>query len=83
MKDGQLEPYAILFDERGGNSQTVRCATFNQTDGQIVTGGEDGIINVWIPGNNSTSNQSHSMIERPSKQAHKMRANAKRKPYMK
>lgn len=50
MSNGALEPYAILFDEKGGNSQTIRGAVFDQASGQVVTGGEDGIINVWMPG---------------------------------
>ena len=50
MRDGKLEPYAILYDEKGGNSQMIRSAMFNQANGQIVSGGEDGIINVWMPG---------------------------------
>lgn len=82
MKDSQLEPYAILYDNKGGNSQTIRGAKLNQRNGQIVTGGEDGIINVWMPGVGSTSTQSNPMVELPSRQAQKKRANA-RKPYMK
>lgn len=50
MSEGVLEPFAILFDEKGGNSQTIRGAAFNQVSGQVVSGGEDGIINVWMPG---------------------------------
>ncbi|KAI9551514.1 hypothetical protein GHT06_021847 [Daphnia sinensis] len=50
MSQDVLEPYAILFDEKGGNSQTIRGAAFNPASGQVVSGGEDGIINVWMPG---------------------------------
>ena len=50
IRDGKLEPYAILYDEKGGNSQIIRGAVFNQANGQVISGGEDGIINVWMPG---------------------------------
>lgn len=50
MRDDKLEPYAILYDKKGGNSQLIRGAVFNQANGQVVSGGEDGIINVWMPG---------------------------------
>ena len=83
VRKGKLEPYAILYDGKGGNSQIIRGATLNQSNGQILTGGEDGIINVWIPGEEKSSNASNSsMVEIPTKKAHKNRANA-RKPYAK
>ncbi len=84
MIKGKLEPFAILYDEKGGNSQMIRGATLNQINGQIVTGGEDGIINVWIPGEEKHSFASNPMVEVPTKKAHKDRANERaRKPYAK
>lgn len=82
MKDGELQPYSILYDDKGGNSQTIRGAVLNQTTGQIVTGGEDGIINVWMPGKEKPLSGANPMVEIPTKKAHKNRSNA-RKPYAK
>lgn len=82
MVDGELKPYAILYDNKGGNSQTIRSAAFNRTSGQIITGGEDGIINIWMPGEDKPISVTNPMVEIPSKKAQKNRSTAK-KPYAK
>lgn len=79
IKDGELQPYAILYDNKGGNSQMVRGAALNPSTGQIVTGGEDGIINVWMQGEEKPLSGSNPMVEIPTKKAHKNRS----KPYAK
>ena len=50
MHGAKLEPYAILDDDKGKNSQIVRCAKLNEADETILSAGEDGVINVWRPG---------------------------------
>jgi len=50
LHGAKLEPYAILDDDKGKNSQIVRCAKLNEADETILSAGEDGVINVWRPG---------------------------------
>ena len=50
LRGSKLEPYAILDDDKGKNSQIVRCAKMNVADETILSAGEDGIINIWKPG---------------------------------
>jgi len=50
LEKNELVPYAILDDDKGTNSQLVRCAQLDVSDGTVVSAGEDGIINVWKRG---------------------------------
>lgn len=80
IKEGKLEPHAILYDKNGANSQVVRCATFNPLNGTVVSGGEDGIINVWSQGIEKPISSANSMVDVPSR---KGRSSNSRKPYAK
>lgn len=70
----------MLYDQKGSNSQIVRCASFNATNGQIVSGGEDGILNVWLPGEGKEVTSNNPMVDIPTRKTHKQRSN---KPYSK
>ena len=82
VNEGSLEPYAILYDKEGANnSQVVRCAIYNSLDGTVITGGEDGIINVWKKGEEEKQTSAiNSMVDVPSRKAASSRKSSK-KPY--
>ena len=46
-KKGKLKPYANLAKPK--TTLITRCSVFTPASGEIVTGGEDGIICVWRP----------------------------------
>lgn len=83
VRDGSLEPHAILYDKEGANnSQVVRCAVYNPVDGTVISGGEDGIINVWKRGEERNQTSAiNPLVDVPSRKSANSRKNSKNKPY--
>jgi len=82
LHGSKLEPYAILDDDKGTNSQIVRCAQLNVADGTILSAGEDGIINVWKPGHETpvTTKKTNESVQFSTTKASTSRS---KKPYSK
>ena len=81
INDNELEPYAILADNN--KSQFVRCAVCNTADGTVISAGEDGIINVWGPGEATNNMFDADNVKKESHKTNKRSAARFRKPYAK
>ena len=77
----ELKPYALL-DEQGRSSQIVRCAALNPHDGSMISGGEDGIINVWRRSGDKEQVSSAPAADSKVKVEKKSKKHGK-KPYLK
>ncbi|XP_043194291.1 WD repeat-containing protein 89-like isoform X2 [Amphibalanus amphitrite] len=72
----RLTPHALLEDSEV-TQQLVRASAFSPATGELVTGGEGGMLTLWRPGARPSSSQRRD-AKAPT---HKQRGKHKQKPY--
>lgn len=72
----RLEPHALL-DDSEVSQQLVRASAFSPESGELVTGGEGGMLTLWRPG----ARPSSSLRQDAKAPTHKQRGKHKQKPY--